>query len=116
MNNEIGLILPHYTDRKEKRGIITLLLSGLIGLAYEGISTFLHNRRHKALHNRVKAMEMKANIQHEKLMYLEDIMVMYGVYNTKTLEKLVNTVHIMHNKTTPNEKLFAGDINSAFTW
>ena len=53
-----------------------------IGLAYEGISSFLHNRRHKA----VKAMDSKTAIQHKKLMHLEDSMVMYGIYNAETLE------------------------------
>ena len=28
--NEIGLILPQFTDRKEKRGIITSLISGFM--------------------------------------------------------------------------------------
>ena len=74
-------------ERKEKRGIITSLISGFIGLAYEGISSFLHNRRHKALHKAVKDMETKANIQCNKLMHLEDTMVMYRVYNAETLEK-----------------------------
>ena len=37
-------------------------------------------------------------------------MVMYGVYNLDTLEDLINTVHELHNKTTWNEKLFAGQI------
>ena len=60
-------------------------------------------------------MEDKANIQHNKLMYLEDTMIMYGVYFAETLEKLVNTVHITHNNTIPNEKIFAGDLISAFT-
>ena len=32
-------------------------------------------------------MDDKANIQHNKLMKLENSMVMYGVYNAKTLEK-----------------------------
>ena len=31
---------------------------------------------------------------------------MYSIYNSDTLEKLINTVHKMHNKTTWNEKLF----------
>ena len=35
-------------------------------------------------------------------------MVMYSIYNSETLEKLVNTVHAKHNTTTPNEKLFTG--------
>ena len=113
LENEIGLILPKYIERKEKRGIITLLISDLIGLAYECISGFLHHKKHKALCKAVKAIENKANIQHNKLMHLEDTMIMYGVYNAETLEKLVNTVHIMHNNITPNEKLFLGDFSSA---
>ena len=36
---------------------------------------------------------------------------MYGVYNSDTLEDLVNTVHKLHNRTTWNEKLFSGQIN-----
>ena len=111
LKKKISLILPQYTERKVKWGIITSLISGFIGLAYEGISSFLHHRRHKALHKAVKAMETKANIQCNKLMHLEDTMVMYGVYNVETLEKLVKTVHIMHNNTTPMEKLFTWYIN-----
>ena len=97
--------MPQFpTVRKEKRSIITLLISGFIGLAYEdeGISSFLHNRRHKALHKAVNAMEPKADIQCNKLMHLEDSMVMYGVYNAETLEKLINTVYQIHNITTSN--------------
>ena len=116
LTNETGFILPKYIERKEKHGIITSLISGFIGLAYEGISSFLQHRRHKALYKAVKAMENKANIQHNNLMHLEDTMVMYGIYNAETLEKLGNTVHIMHNNRTPNERLFTGDFSIAFTW
>ena len=35
-------------------------------------------------------------------------MVMYGIYNAETLENLINTVHHIHNFTSPHEKLFAG--------
>ena len=65
--NDIDLILTQFPKvRKEKRGIITLLISGFIGLAYEGISSFLHHRGHKALHKAVKAIETKTDIQHKK--------------------------------------------------
>ena len=64
----------------------------------------------------VKVMETKANVQCNRLMHLEDSMAMYGVYNTETLAKLVNIVHIMHNNCTPNEILFTGDLSSAFSW
>ena len=41
-------------------------------------------------------------------MYLEGSMVMYGIYNAETLEKLINTVHHIHTYTSPHEKLFTG--------
>ena len=117
LKNKIDLILLQFpTVRKEKRGIIASLISGFIGLAYEAISSFLHNRIHKALHKAVKAMETKENIQHNKCMHLEDSMVMHGVYNAETLEKLINTVHKMHNSNTLNESIFRGEINMAFMW
>ena len=43
-------ILPNFPKaRKERRGIIALLVTGFIGLAYEGISSYLHNHGQKPL-------------------------------------------------------------------
>ena len=39
-------------------------------------------------------------------------MLMYGGYNAETLEKLINTVHNIHNTTSSHEKLFAGQHSS----
>ena len=83
---------------------------------YEGISSFLHNRRHKALQKSVKSMETKVDIQYNRLIHLEDSIVMYGVYNAETLQKLVKTLHEMHNTTPQNEQLFAGELSTTFTW
>ena len=47
--NEVNLILPQIA-RKQKHGIITMLVSSFIGLAYEGISSFLHHKQNKALY------------------------------------------------------------------
>ena len=45
LTKEIFLILQNFpTDRKEKRSIISLLITSLISLAYEGISSYLHNK------------------------------------------------------------------------
>ena len=38
-------------------------------------------------------------------MKLDNTMLMYGIYNTKTLEKLINTVHEIHNVTSSHEKI-----------
>ena len=48
-------------------------------------------------------MDDKANIQCNKLMKLENPMLMYGVYNAETLGKLINTVHDIHNTTSSHE-------------
>ena len=38
-------------------------VSSFIGLAYEGISSFLHHKHNKALHKAVKGMDDNATIQ-----------------------------------------------------
>ena len=112
--NNIGKILPKFaTDHRHKRGailasILGSVASSVIGLAYKGISSFLHHKRHKALNKAVAVMDKKTNIQHNRIHHLEDTMIMYGVYNSDTLTDLIDTVHRMQNFTTWNEKTFAG--------
>ena len=36
-------------------------------------------------------------------------MLMYGIYNAETLEKLIATVHEINNATSSHEKLFVGE-------
>ena len=57
-------------------------------------------------------MDSKSTIQHNKLMQLENSMVMYGIYNAETLEQLINTVHQIHNTISSSERLFAGEQSS----
>ena len=86
LSKEISLILPTFPkDKRHKRGIITSLTTGFIGLAYEGISSFLHHKWQNALHKTVTAMEKKVDMQQNKIFYLEDSMVMYGIYKSDTL-------------------------------
>ena len=102
LENEINLILPQ-VPRKHKHAVITTLVSSFIGSACEGMSSFLHHKHNKVLHKAFKAMDNKATIQCNKLVQLENSMLMYGVYNTETLEKLINTVHKIHNTTSSHE-------------
>ena len=48
-------------------------------------------------------MENEVNLQCNRLIHLEDSMVMYGVYNAETLEKFITTIHNMHNITAQYE-------------
>ena len=53
-------------------------------------------------------MDNKANIQHYKLMQFENSMLMFSAYSAETLEKLITTVHNIHNTISSHERLFAG--------
>ena len=114
LTNDIGKILPKFpTDNRQRCGaILTSILgsvaSKVIGLAYKGISSFLHHKRHKA----VSVMNKKTDVQHNRIHHLEDTMIMYGVYNSDTLTDLIDTVHRMLNFTTWNEKTFAGKLHN----
>ena len=48
LTNEVALILPTFSKQeRQKRGILTSIIIGFIGLTYEGISSFLHYKRQK---------------------------------------------------------------------
>ena len=88
LEKEIKLLLPQ-VDRKQKHWIITTLASSFIGLAYEGISSFLQHKCNNALHKAVNALNNKVNIQWNKLIKLDDTLLIYAIYNAETLEKLI---------------------------
>ena len=111
MENEIRPLLPHIP--KQKHCIFSTLVSGFIGLAYEGISSFFQRKCKDALQKPVIAMNNEADFQCIKLLKLDNTMLMYGIYNADTLEKLINTVQEIHNVTSSHEKLFAGEHNPA---
>ena len=113
LQNEIGLIVPNFNNRK-KRFLTTILGTiaiKVIGLVFEGISSFPHHKRHKALQKAVNILNSKTNIDHNRVYHLEDTMIMYGKYSSDTLMELVNLVHQMQNVTTWKEKVFVSKVN-----
>ena len=115
LQNEIGLILPGFNNNNRKKRFLTTFLgtiaSKVIGLAFEGISVFLHHKRHKTLQKTVNIINSKLEIDHNRLYHIEDTMIMYGKYNSDTLMKFVKTVHQMQNVTTWKEKIFVSEMN-----
>ena len=64
LTKEISLILPNFLkNRNEKRGIITSLVTRFIRLAYEGVSSYLHNKRQKALKKSLLGMDTQVNLE-----------------------------------------------------
>ena len=118
LEKDIGMILPKFgnTDNNTqskcpKRQIISTLISGFIGLAFEGISSYLQHKRQKALQQAMHTMNKRINIEWNRVFHLEDSMIMYGVYNVDTLEKLIQMVHKMNNRSVWYEKLYARHVN-----
>ena len=110
-------VLPKFPkDHRHKRGailasILGSVASSVIVLAYEGISSFFHHKKHKALHKAVAVMDKKTKTQLYRIHHLEETMIMYGVYNSDTLTDIIDTVHRMQNFTTWNEMTFAGKLH-----
>ena len=80
----------------------------MIGLAFEGISSYLHNKRHNTLTKAVNVMREMSDLQCNRVQLLEDTIIMYGKYNSDTLMDLIDTVHHMQNLITWKEKMFVG--------
>ena len=60
-------------------------------------------------------MDNKANIQCNKLVQLEHSVLMYDIHNAETLEKLITTVHNIHNTDSSHERLFTGQHSPTFS-
>ena len=88
------------------------MVSGFVGLAYEGISSFLQKKCNDAIQKAMIAMNNEAEFQCNKLLKLDNTILMYRIYNAETLEKLINTVQELCNVTSSHEKLFAGEHNA----
>ena len=59
-------------------------------------------------------MSVLTDAQRNKLMHLENTMVMYRSYNAKTLERLVKMVHTLHSRQSLYESLFADQTSGAY--
>ena len=53
-------------------------------------------------------MSIMTDAQRNKLMHLENSLIMYGVYNAETFSKLVKTMQVLHSQQSLVEQLFAG--------
>ena len=70
LEKDIGMILPKFGNMENnvqskclKRQIISALISGFIGLAFEGISSYLQHKRQKALQQAMHTMNKRINIE-----------------------------------------------------
>ena len=55
-------------------------------------------------------------IKRNRLMHLEDTLVMYGVYSAEMLEKHIKSVHTLHSRQSLYESLFAGKVTEDYEY
>ena len=93
LENKIKPLLPN--TPRDKCSLVTTLVSGFIGLAYEGISGFLQRKQDNALKRAVLAMDNEINTQRNKLLKLDNTMLMYGLYNAEFIHSPTSeqTIH-----------------------
>ena len=70
LEKDIGMILPKFGStessmfsKQPKRQILSTIISGFIGLAFEGMSSYLQHKRQKALQKAMYTMKKRQNIE-----------------------------------------------------
>ena len=70
LEKDIGMILPKFGNtesyilsNRPKRQIISALISGIIGLAFAGILSYLQHKQQKALQQAMHKMNKRINIE-----------------------------------------------------
>ena len=59
-------------------------------------------------------MSVLINAQRNKLMHLENTLIMYRIYNAESLKKLVKTVHALHSRQSLYASSFAGQTSACY--
>ena len=82
LEKDIGMILPKFGNtendiksKSPKRQFISALISGFIGLAFEGISSYLQHKQQKALQQAMHTLNKRINIEQNRVFHLEDSMI-----------------------------------------
>ena len=68
-----------------------------------GYLAFFKKKCEDTLQKAMIAMNNEVNFQCNKLLKLDNTMLMYRIYNAETLEKLINTVKEIHNVTSSHQ-------------
>ena len=110
LTKEIRLLLPHISKKMQYSKYTSFRF---YWVSLWGYIQFSSKKHEDALQKAMIAMNNEVNFQCNKLLKLDNTMLMYGIYNAETLEKLINTVQKIHNVTSSHERLFAGEHNPA---
>ena len=95
---------------REKRGIgaiFSSVLPGLITLAVESLTSWIKGKQQNRINQAVDQMRLgkiESDVKNTLTQYQEDFL-MYGKYNVESLNKVIDTLNLLHDKQTELEKL-----------
>ena len=93
---------------REKRGIgaiFSSVLPGLITLAVESLTSWIKGKQQNRINQAVDKMRKTESDVKNTLTQYQDDFLMYGKYNVKSLNKVIDTLNLLHDKQTELEKL-----------
>lgn len=96
---------------RTKRAVSTLLLSSLVPLVtvgMEALGGYLQRKRNEAVNKALYALHEDRTLIKNQLAQFENDLVMYGKYSIDGIDKSLQTINDMHNRTTKLEQLLAG--------
>ena len=93
---------------RERRGIgaiFSSVLPGLITLAVESLTSWIKGKQQNRIHQAVdKVRKTESDVKNTLTQYQEDFL-MYGKYSVESLNKVIDTLNLLHDKQTELEKL-----------
>ena len=93
---------------RERRGIGAIFSSvppGLITLAVESLTSWIKGKQQNRINQAVDKMrKTESDVKNTLTQYQEDFL-MYGKYNVESLNKVIDTLNLLHDKQTELEKL-----------
>ena len=111
LTNDIAYALEHSNGTITKRSLTAVLplLGKLAVLAVEGLSSYLQQKRNKAMAQGLEALSFDQNQRALNRLYqYRDEFLMYGQYNAENLEAVVQTINDLGNKTSRLERAMSG--------
>ena len=93
---------------RERRGIgaiFSSVLPGLITLAEESLTSWIKGKQQNRIHQAVDKMrKMESDVKNTLTQYQKDFL-MYGKYSVESLNKVIDTLNLLHDRQTELEKL-----------
>ena len=93
---------------RERRGIgaiFSSVLPGLITLAVESLTSWIKGKQQNRINQAVDKMRKTESDVKNILTQYQEVFLMYGKYNVESLNKVIDTLNLLHHKQTELEKL-----------